>query len=319
MRATWAWTAVILIVVAGGSYGLYEWLRPKPLPEQLLYGNGHIEGTEVRVAAEVGGQVADNQMLEGQTVKSGDLLLRLDDTELKLRKAKAQAEIDSLQSERQRVERELDVWEHHRRVAETDVERYRKLEEKGVVTPQRLEQAENVLKEAIGQVSTLEAQGSAIEARIVAAQRELDLVEFQVGKTRVIAPIDGTILVKATEMGEFLQPGGVVAVLVDLSSIELRIYVPEKDIGKVKLDAPARVRVDAFPKRLFEARVSQVDQQAQFTPRDIHMPEERVRMVFGVKLMLDNREGLLKPGMPADAWILWRPEMGWPERLYVPR
>lgn len=319
MRATWAWTAVILIVVAGGSYGLYEWLRPKPLPEQLLYGNGHIEGTEVRVAAEVGGQVADNQMLEGQAVKSGDLLLRLDDTELKLRKAKAQAEIDSLQSERQRVERELDVWEHHRRVAETDVERYRKLEEKGVVTPQRLEQAENVLKEAIGQVSTLEAQGSAIEARIVAAQRELDLVEFQVGKTRVIAPIDGTILVKATEMGEFLQPGGVVAVLVDLSSIELRIYVPEKDIGKVKLDAPARVRVDAFPKRLFEARVSQVDQQAQFTPRDIHMPEERVRMVFGVKLMLDNREGLLKPGMPADAWILWRPEMGWPERLYVPR
>lgn len=198
MRATWAWTAVILIVVAGGSYGLYEWLRPKPLPEQLLYGNGHIEGTEVRVAAEVGGQVADNQMLEGQAVKSGDLLLRLDDTELKLRKAKAQAEIDSLQSERQRVERELDVWEHHRRVAETDVERYRKLEEKGVVTPQRLEQAENVLKEAIGQVSTLEAQGSAIEARIVAAQRELDLVEFQVGKTRVIAPIDGTILVKAT-------------------------------------------------------------------------------------------------------------------------
>lgn len=107
--------------------------------------------------------------------------------------------------------------------------------------------------------------------------------------------------------------------LVRLSQIELKIYLPESLIGKVKLDAPARVRVDAFPKRLFDARIERVDQEAQFTPRDIHMPQERTRMVFGVTLAVDNRERLLKPGMPADAWILWQPRAGWPAHLFVPQ
>ncbi len=80
----------------------------------------------------------------------------------------------------------------------------------------------------------------------------------------------------------------------------------------------ARVKVDAFADRFFEARVARVDQRAQFTPRDIHMPEERVRMVFGVTLALENPQGVLKPGMPADAWILWKSGAAWPDRLFVP-
>jgi HlyD family secretion protein len=319
MHRTWAWTALTLLVLAAGSYGLYEWLRPRPLPEQLLYGNGHIEGTEIRVAAEIGGRVIESRLLEGRTVSRGDLLVQVDDTEAKLRKARAEAEIRSLQEERRRVELELGVWQHHRQVAETDLARYRELQQREVTTPQRLEQAENRFKEATGQVAASEAQTRSIAARISASQRELDLVNYQLVKTRIVAPIHGTILVKAIEAGEFVQPGRTVATLIDLSRIELKIYLPERDIGKIKLDAPARVRVDSFPMRVLEARVAQVDQVAQFTPRDIHMPEERVRMVFAVKLALDNREGVLKPGMPADAWILWRPDSGWPEQLFVPR
>jgi HlyD family secretion protein len=100
--------------------------------------------------------------------------------------------------------------------------------------------------------------------------------------------------------------------------MDLKVFIPEKDIGKVELADPARVRVDAFPDRLFEASVARVDQRAQFTPRDIHMPEERVRLVFGVTLGLEN-PGILKPGMPAAAWILWQEDAPWPERLIVPR
>ncbi|MBW7950063.1 MAG: HlyD family secretion protein [Pseudorhodoplanes sp.] len=319
MRATWLWTALTVIVLAGGSYGLYLWLRPQPLPEQLLYGNGRVEGTEVRIAAEVSGLVVESKLSEGRTVARGDLLVRIDDTELRLRRARAEAEIESLRSERERTERELQVWRHHKLTAETDLARYRELREKGTVTPQRLEQAENAAKEAAGRVAALEAQISSIEARVVAARRELDVLDFQLGKTRVLSPINATVIAKAVEAGEFVQPGRTLAVLVDLSGVELKVYLPEKDIGKVKLDAPARVRVDAFPGRLFDARVATIDQQAQFTPRDIHMPEERVRMVFGVKLAVENRDGALKPGMPADAWILWRSHATWPERLFVPR
>jgi len=265
MRTTWAWTGLVILAIAGGSYGLYAWLRPQPLPTQLLYGNGHIEGTEVRIAAEVGAKVLDGRLLEGRFVKRGDLLLQLDDTELKLRKARADAEIRSLQSEIERARRELDVAKHHASTHETDLARYRQLRDKGTVTPQRFELAENAFKEVAGRARALEAQIRALEARLTAARREADIIAYQIDKTRVLAPIDATVLVKAAEVGEFLQTGQTIAVLVDLSSVKLKIYLPEKDIGKVKLDAAARARVDAFPKRLFDARVAQIDQQALST------------------------------------------------------
>jgi multidrug resistance efflux pump len=82
MRATWAWTGLILIAIAASSYSLYVWLQPRQLPQQVLYGNGHVEGTDVRVATEVAGRVVENKIVEGVTVQRGDLLLRLDDSEL---------------------------------------------------------------------------------------------------------------------------------------------------------------------------------------------------------------------------------------------
>lgn len=318
MHKAWLWTAVILLLVAGGSYGLYVYLKPASLPVQVLYGNGHVEGTEVKIAAEIPGRVVESRLVEGELVADGDLLVRLDDTEPKLNKARAEAEVDALGQERERAARELGVWRHHLLTAESDLASSRKLEGRGFIAPQRLEQAQNVFREAQGRVAALEAGIGAADKRIIAARRELDLLANQIGKTRISAPLNATILVKAVEPGEFVQPGRTLATLLDLRRAELKVFIPEREIAKVKLGAAARVRVDAYPDRLFEARVARVDQRAQFTPRDIHMPEERVRLVFGVTLSLDNPDGTLKPGMPADTWILWQPAVGWPERLFVP-
>jgi HlyD family secretion protein len=260
----------------------------------------------------------ESRLVEGRTITAGDLLVRLDDTDPRLNKARAEAEADALGQERERLERELQVWRHHLRTAESDLARYQELKERGTVPPQRLEQAENAFREAQGRVAALEAGIGAIGKRITAARRELDLLVNQIDKTSISAPLDATILIKAVEPGEFVQPGQTVATLLDLRRAELKVFIPERDIAKVKLSALARVRVDAYPDRMFEARVARVDQAAQFTPRDIHMPEERVRLVFGVTLSLDNPDGVLKPGMPADAWILWQSAAGWPERLFVP-
>ncbi|MGF6862721.1 HlyD family secretion protein [Rhodobacteraceae bacterium MBR-64] len=319
MRKTWLLSALLLAIIAGGSYGLFLYLRPAPLPEQLLYGNGHIEGTEVRVAVEVAGRVVESGIDEGVTVTKGDLLLRLDDADFILRKEQAEAGVEARRREREQAERELQVWRHHYEIAERELSRYRELGKRGTVTPQRVEEAENAFRSAQGRVGALEAEIGAAEGRIEAARKELAVVANQLKKTRVFTPVSGTVLAKTIEVGEFAQPGRTVAILADLSRIELKVFIPEKDIGKVKLDASARVRVDAFPDRLFEGRVARVDQQAQFTPRDIHMPEERTRMVFGVTLVLDNPDGVLKPGMPADAWILWDSGARWPPQLFVPQ
>jgi HlyD family secretion protein len=90
------------------------------------------------------------------------------------------------------------------------------------------------------------------------------------------------------------------------------VYLAEIDIGKVKLGDAARVYVDSFPDRPFEAVVTEIANKAEFTPKDVHMPDERTTLVYGVKLEIRNPEGVIKPGMPASALIRWKPDVPWP-------
>lgn len=312
------WLAVTLIAVSGLGYFSVLALRSPELPPGFLYGNGHVEGTEVAVSAEVTGRVLESTLQEGETVDKGDLLVRLDDAELTARLAQARAQAQALVQEQVQVAAQLETAKHHRKTAEADLSRYRELRQSGLATPQQLSQAEDAAEEAHSHVEASAARQAQLAAELEAARRQVDLLQIQLTKTRIEAPIEGTVLAKGIEVGELATPGRVVAVLVDLGRLELTVYVSEQDIGKIKLGDPARVRVDAFPERYFEAGVARVDQRAQFTPRDIHMPEERVRMVFGVTLTLANPQGYLKPGMPADAWIRWDSDRPWSERLVVP-
>jgi HlyD family secretion protein len=317
-KRAWMVTPVFLLLLAAGSYGLYVYLTPLSLPDGLLYGNGHIEGTEVRVSSEVTGRVIESRLVEGKTVAAGDLLVRIDDTDARIQLNQSQAAQADLEQLRARQEAELVPLRHHLATAQTDLERYRSLKESGTASVQRLDQAENAFREAQRQVTALEGQIAATDALLDVARQRVGLARVQVGKAEIRSPIAGVILVKAIEAGEFAAPGKPVAVLVDLQSLELKVFVPEADIGRIKLGDQARVKTSAFPDRAYRARVSRVDQQAQFTPRDIHMPEERTRMVFGVTLDLANPTGELKPGMPADAWIRWKDGVGWPDKLVVP-
>jgi len=318
-RRAWIVAPLIVALLAAGSYGLFVYLSPSPMPQGFLYGNGHIEGTEVRVASEVTGRILESRLVEGKSIGAGDLLVRVDDTDLRLQLAQIQAEKGALEQQRLRLERELGPARHHLSTAQTDLARYSSLKASGAATAQQFDQAENTLQQAQSQVASLEGQVAVTDALLDAARQRIRLTESQLGKTEIKAPINATILVKAIEAGEFATPGKIISVLVDLKNLELKVFIPEADIGKIKLGAAARVKTSAFSDRLYNARVSRVDQQAQFTPRDIHMPAERVRMVFGVTLDLANPTGELKPGMPADAWIRWKDDVAWPSKLTVPR
>lgn len=319
MRKTWLWTLIGMSGLALVSYALFLWLLPPALPAGILYGNGRIEATEVTVSAEVGGRVLESALVEGRPVQKNDLLVRLDETDLKTRLRQAEANAAAAQRAQVQIERQIVPARHHVQTADDDLARYRKLRETGNVSTQMLDRIESQQREARGQVETLAARLAQAAASREAAQREVELLRSQAGKTVIRAPAAGTILSKGIEAGELAAPGRTIAVLADLARIELKIYVPESEIGKIKLNDPAQVRVDAFPQRTFEARVARVDQRAQFTPKDVHMPDERARLVFGVVLAVDNPEVYLKPGMPADAWVRWKPEASWPDKLTVPR
>lgn len=319
MHKSWLWTLGGMIGLAIISYALFLWLAPPALPEGFLYGNGRIEATEVTVSAEVGGRVVESAMSEGRTVQANDLLVRIDENDLNARLKQAKVGATAAQHARTQIVQQLAAARHHLQTAEADLARYRKLRDTGNVSAQMLERAENQQREALAQVESLTARQAQARASHEAAQQEVALLRSQAGKTVIRAPIAGTILTKGIEAGEIATPSRTIAMLADLALIELKIFVPESEIGKIKLNDPARVRVDAFPRRYFEARVARVDQRAQFTPKDIHMPDERARQVFGVVLAVANTEGFLKPGMPADAWVRWNPDASWPNKLAVPR
>ena len=264
------------------------------------------------------GRVLESNVSEGKLVSAGDVLLRIDDRELQLQLNQAEAQIVAVEEEINGLTEQLQTWEHHLSTATDNLERVRNLRESQAVSDRAVDEAENAFEETRGQVKTLEASIAQTNARLELARQEAELLKLRLEKCRVIAPITGTVLDEGIEVGEYVAPGRVVLVLMDMTQLELKVYIPESDVGKVRLNNPARVRVDAFPDRYFDATVTQVDQRAQFTPKDIHMPEERTQMVFGVTLSLQSPEGYLKPGMPADAWIRWRDDIPWLDEIFVP-
>ncbi len=305
-----------MAAAVGLGYGL---LRSEPVPAGFLYANGQLEATEVRVAAEVQGRVLTSKLIEGKTVARDDMLVTLDGAELQTQLAEARAQAIALDQARQAIPPQLRTWRHHLHTATTELERARTLRTQGASSERRVDQAEDAFEEARGRIGSLEAELRQLEARHEAATQRIAQLEILLEKTTIRAPIGGTILTKAIEVGEFATPGRTVAVVADLERMELRAFVPQDQIGKIRLGSDARIRIDAFPDRPFQAEVTQIDDRAQFTPREVHVPEERVRLMFGVTLVATNADGHLKPGMPADAWIRWDPEAPWPDHLPVPR
>ncbi|MBA3037714.1 MAG: HlyD family efflux transporter periplasmic adaptor subunit [Desulfobacterium sp.] len=136
-------------------------------------------------------------------------------------------------------------------------------------------------------------------------------IEAMLEDTFVYSPVKGTVIDKAIELGENVVPGTPLAVVVDLASLYVKTYVDQRDIGKIKLGDEARIYVDSFPDRHFPGKVILIAPKAEFTPRDVQMNENRSTMVYKIKVAIDNPQGILKPGMPADVNLRWDKNRPW--------
>jgi multidrug resistance efflux pump len=150
------------------------------------------------------------------------------------------------------------------------------------------------------EIAMLRAQVAQAEAAKAAAEAALRAVDLELERARLTAPSGGVILERLAHEGELAVPGAALFTLADLDQVVLTVYVPEADLGRVALGQEVEVTVDAYD-RAFSGRVTHIASQAEFTPKNVQTQEERVHMVFAVKIRLDNPDHLLKPGMPADA------------------
>jgi HlyD family secretion protein len=198
--------------------------------------------------------------------------------------------------------------EHARLKVEVAANAVREAEEGLVSSDKRLALA----RVGLQQVEILRAERDALARQRAQADAQLAEQQSHVADFSVKSPIDGRVLTRTVERGERVEAGTPLFTLVDLDRLYVKIYVPEPSIGKVALGQEARVYVDAYPGRAFPARVSRVAQEAEFTPKNVETKEERVKLVFAVEVALrENPDGVLKPGMPADAVIRWQPDAPW--------
>jgi HlyD family secretion protein len=293
---------------------------------QSIHASGHIEATEVRLAAKVGGKLVSLPFWEGDRVKAGDVVAKLDtaDAEHELARARAEAEgadarlrlmlAGSRAEDIQRAEAELARAEADLAGAALDLGRLEGLADRGTATLKARDDArtrkamlDRVVAADRAEVAKLKAgpRSQEIEqarAQKAAAEAVVATIEQRIGDATVLAPRDGVITSRATEPGEVLAPGALLYILTDIAHPWLNVYVDEPSLSRVRLGDAVKVRVDGR-KEEFTGKVTHVSQVAEFTPKNVQTPEERAKLVFRVKVGLDNPEGIFKPGMPADAYF----------------
>jgi HlyD family secretion protein len=292
-----------------------------------IQASGTIEATEVVVGSKVAGQIRELRFEEGSRVKEGDVLALLDHESTDLQLKQAQAGVDLAESQLhllqngartediRQAEESLAQAESNLKPAEADYARLTALLAKASVTRKQVDDAEARVKVARAQA---QSAGQALKklkswarpedlhaarARVDQARAILDQLNKAVSDATITAPLSGTVTHKPVEAGELAGAGAPIATIVNLERIHVMIYLNEAEIGRVRISEEARITVDAFPGRPFTGKIAYISPVAEFTPKNVQTKEDRVKLVFGVKIELDNPDGALKPGMYADAEI----------------
>lgn len=316
--------ALLLLAVAVAIY-LY---RSRDREEDgTIRISGNVELTEVQVSFKVPGRVLTRAVDEGVMVRRGDVVATLEDVELKDEARTAQAERDAASAALAELRagfRSEEVAQGEALLARaeaeavrlsTDYAREKALYQKEVIPKRELdaaraadEQARATVRERREALKLLRSgarreQIDQARARLEAAQARLSAAKERFGYATLVAPTSGVVLSKSVEPGEQVAPGTPIITIGDLQQCWLKGYIPETQLGRVKLGQRARVTTDSHPGRVFEGRVSFISSEAEFTPKNVQTEKERVKLVYRIKISLNNPQMELKPGMPADAVI----------------
>jgi HlyD family secretion protein len=286
---------------------------------------GTVEALQVDVSAKIAGRIVARPVNEGDRVAAGQMLVHLDDAEqaAEVRRLEgavrtAQFTLKDLLAGARREELEdaraaLQSATATREWTERDHLRAEGLFAKALIAAQEVDRARQAYAVAQAQeqsarqkLALLEAgarpdQVEAARGQLGQARDALEAARTRLKEMTIFSPIDGVVLRKNLEVGEMAAPGVPILTLMKPSDIWVRAYVPEEQIGRIKVGSTAAVAVDAYPARRFPGRITEIAAEAEFTPRNVQTKKERVNLVFRIKIAVDNPEGILKPGMPADA------------------
>ena len=382
---------ILILLAAAGAAAVYVFRGMGSNQTGRIVVSGNIELTEVNIAFKTAGRLTERTVDEGDGVKKGQIIARLDRDQLMAQREREVAGLESAQTQLAQSEtslawekatlaadieqRRADLASNEARLAELnngarpqekldaraavdsaqseldrakkDWDRAQTLYKNDDISTAQFDQYRNrwesaqaavksaterealvlagpraeVIKAQQGQVERARAAVKIAEANsLEMKRREQDLgtrraeiarstasiamIDSQLADTIVASPVDGVVLVKAADVGEVLAPGTTVVTVGDIDHPWLRGYVNETDLGKIKIGAKAKVTTDSYPGRVYQGRVTFISSEAEFTPKQIQTEQERVKLVYRIKIEMENPRRELKSNMPADAEIV---------------
>jgi HlyD family secretion protein len=263
---------LILVLAIVGYFGFRAWQKSQAdKRENRFYSTAEVD--EVVISAQVAGKIVELNAEEGKTVSAGDPLARIDDTPYRAQLNQAEAALAAVGANLEGLEDNF---------SRTD-----KLRKSGSATEM--------------QYDTIKAQTQALRAQKRAAAAQVELARAQLAFTRVMSPVTGTVLRVDVRKGETAFPGSALLTLADLSVMDVKVFIPEPMLGKIKFGQQVKIVSDSFPQQPLQGVVAYISPEAEFTPKNIQTREERTRLVYQVKVRVPNPDGILKIGMPLDA------------------
>ncbi|GAA0693309.1 HlyD family efflux transporter periplasmic adaptor subunit [Marinobacterium maritimum] len=323
MRRLLPFVVILSLLAIAGIYLLNPLTGDRQLPPGLTAANGRIEAAEVDIATKVAGRVIEVLVHEGDMVKPGQPLARLDSRQLEAQLAAAESAVRQAEQQHLYTLAVVQQRDSDRVLAQKELTRVRSMVDKKLVSQDKLDQALNASQSAAAALLAARRQVQLALDQISAAKANVEQIQSLLDDTLLTAPVAGRVLYRLTEPGEVLAAGGKVITLLDIGQVYMPVYLPTAEIGRLNLGDEARILVDALPEIAIPARVTFISPQSQFTPKEVETRSERDKLMFRVKVsietaVLEQHRDKVKTGLPGISYLRLDPQAGWPEWLTPP-
>ncbi len=321
-RRWWLRIALALAVLAGGAGGGYYWWQRlhSALPLGIAFGNGRLEADEINIDTKYAGRIAEMMADQGDLVKAGQVVARMDTRDLAASLKKSEAQVN--QARRAVDEANANVEQQKAQVllAQQEFERATYLVQKKFQTKEVLDQRQQQLDGANAAFHAATLRVIEFEHALDASTHDVELYSVKIADNTLVAPRDGRIQYRIANIGEVLPAGGHVFAMLDTSYVYMDIYLPTEAAGRVRFGSDARIVVDSYPDVAIPAKVSFISSQAQFTPKIVETQIERDKLMFRIRVRIDperlrGKAELVRSGLPGDAYVLTDPDAKWPAKL----
>ena len=315
-------TIAVLLVLAVATAVVWQKLQVHSLPEGIASGNGRLEATEVDITTKYPGRLEALYAKEGDNVKAGQVLARMEVRELEAGLRQAEAQVKQAQKQHSAAEAFIRQRKSEVALAEKNLARSRQLYENKNISIEHLQSSETAVQTARAALAASQADLANTDALIEAAMARVETVRTRIDDSVLKTPIDGRVLYRLAEPGEVLPSGGKVFTVLNLLDASMTIFLPTGQAGRLRIGDEARMILDAIPDYVIPAKVSFVSPEAQFTPKEVETRTEREKLMFRVKVLVDSKllakhAGIMKTGVPGTAYVRLDANVAWPEKLHV--